>query len=212
VPFVHVAAVVEHHHAILLLHGGDGYAFNPAAWQLPTGTLLAGHDTPLDVVHRVTTCTAGLDLDQVTSYLGCHDHRSGDAIIRTFAFTVTVTDPTRMRRNALFGHQWIQLTRFPLPLPGATTAASRHFACLAAGMPTATPTRPEPALAEALRANARGLYAAEAATELLIGSPWLHRADFTRFVHTGTYAAEDATAIADIDWAATRSYAPSPSP
>jgi hypothetical protein len=114
---------------------------------------------------------------------------------------VTVTDPTRMRRNALFGHQWIQLTRFPLPLPGATTAASRHFACLAAGMPTATPTRPEPALAEALRANARGLYAAEAATELLIGSPWLHRADFTRFVHTGTYAAEDATAIADIDWA-----------
>jgi hypothetical protein len=56
-PFVHVAAVVEHHHAILLLDGGDGYAFSPATWQLPTGALLAGHDTLLDVVHRVTTCT-----------------------------------------------------------------------------------------------------------------------------------------------------------
>jgi hypothetical protein len=102
-----------------------------------------------------------------------------------------------MRRNALFGHQWIQLTRFPLPLPGATTAASRHFAGIAAGMPTAS-TRPEPALAD--RANARGLYAAEAAAELLIASPWLHRADFTRFVQTGTYFTDDTTAIADIDW------------
>ena len=55
----------------------------------------------------------------------------------------------------------------------------------------------------ALRACARGLYADEAACELLINhASWLHRRDFTgRFLRTGISIADGAQ-MASIDWPA----------
>jgi hypothetical protein len=157
----------------------------------------------IDVVYRVVTHTAGLDVDNVTSYLGHHDQHGPDgAILRTFGFTVTVTDPTRMRRNALFGHQWIRLDQTPLPIPDATTAASQYLLQLAAGHPT--PHSRQPPLAAELRARARGLHAAEAGSDLLINhATWLHRSDFRdQFVHTGLSITDGTTPMARIDWAA----------
>ena len=62
---------------------------------------------------------------------------------------------------------------------------------------------PEPPLAAALRACAAGLYHAEAACELLIATPWLHRADFRNgFIHTGISITDGTTAMAGIEWAA----------
>ena len=57
--------------------------------------------------------------------------------------------------------------------------------------------------AVALRAGAHGLYADEAACELLIShASWLHRHDFTaRFLHTGI-SITDGTDLAHIDWPA----------
>ena len=57
--------------------------------------------------------------------------------------------------------------------------------------------------AVALRACAHGIYADEAACELLIShASWLHRHDFTaRFLHTGI-SITDGTPMASIDWAA----------
>jgi hypothetical protein len=40
VAFVHVAALIEHRGAVLLLHCGDGDIFSPARWQAPTSLLL----------------------------------------------------------------------------------------------------------------------------------------------------------------------------
>ncbi|MDT5025457.1 MAG: hypothetical protein QOE61_1883 [Micromonosporaceae bacterium] len=205
VAFVHVAALVEHRHAVLLLHGGDGDAFSPTIWQVPTGLLLAPRDVLTDVAHRVVTHTAGLDLDNVTSYLGHHDqHGPGCADLRTIGLTVTVTDPTRMRRNALFGHQWIRLDQTPLPIPAATSAASRYLLQLAANQPTPTPHSRQPPLAADLRAHAHGLHATEAGCELLINhATWLHRNDFRdQFVHTGLSITDATTPMAYIDWAA----------
>lgn len=205
VAFVHVAALIEHRRAVLLLHCGDGDIFSPAAWQAPTSLLLAPCDVLTDVVHRAVTYTAGLDVDNVTSYLGHHDqHHPDGAILRTFGFTVTVTDPTRMRRNALFGHQWIRLDQIPLPIPDATTAASQYLLQLAAGHPTPTPHTRKPPLTAELRAHANGLHAAEAGCELLINhATWLHRTDFRdKFVHTGLNIADGTTPMAHIDWAA----------
>jgi hypothetical protein len=58
-------------------------------------------------------------------------------------------------------------------------------------------------LAEALRANSRGLYCAEAAVWLLIGHQrWLHRGDFVgEFIETGQ-SFIDGTAMAFVDWPA----------
>lgn len=202
--FVHVAAVVRHGHRVLLLHCGDGDIFSPAFWQVPTGLLLAPADTLADVINRVVTHSAGLDLEQITSYLGYHDGLCADGDLkRTFAFTVTAVNPARMRRNALFGHQWIALSPLPLALPAGTTPASRYLISRAAGLPAARPARPrqEPACAAALRAGARGLLTGEAACDLLINSPWSHRADFTRFIDTVISVTDGVTNLAHIDWA-----------
>jgi hypothetical protein len=58
-------------------------------------------------------------------------------------------------------------------------------------------------IAVALRAGAHGLYADEAACELLISHAiWLHRHDFTaRFLHAGI-SITDGTDLAHIDWPA----------
>ena len=64
-----------------------------------------------------------------------------------------------------------------------------------------TRTRPaESGLAGAVRAGAAGLCSLEAACNLVIGSGWLRRDDFTRFVSTGTSLTDGVTELACIDW------------
>lgn len=54
----------------------------------------------------------------------------------------------------------------------------------------------------ALRAGAAGLYSLEAACDLVIGSGWLHRDDFSCFVTTVTSITDGVTELAHIDWQA----------
>ena len=58
----------------------------------------------------------------------------------------------------------------------------------------------EPALADAARAGAAGLYSLEAACNLVIGTGWLHRDEFSRFVTTGPSLTGCGTELAHIDW------------
>ncbi len=60
----------------------------------------------------------------------------------------------------------------------------------------------DPGLAGAVRAGAAGLYSLEAACELVIGSGWLHRDDFSSFVSTVTSITDAVTGLAHIDWQA----------
>ena len=60
----------------------------------------------------------------------------------------------------------------------------------------------DPGLAGAVRAGAAGLYSLEAACELVIGSGWLHRDDFSSFVSTVTSITNAVTGLAHIDWQA----------
>jgi hypothetical protein len=65
--------------------------------------------------------------------------------------------------------------------------------------------RPDPDLADlvaAIRAGAAGLYSLEAACELIIGTGWLRRPDFSRFITTGASLSDGATELACIDWQA----------
>jgi hypothetical protein len=59
-----------------------------------------------------------------------------------------------------------------------------------------TPTQ----LATALRAHAQGLYCLEAATELLIAQPWLHRTDFTSEFISVRPNLLDGRPMAVVDW------------
>jgi hypothetical protein len=64
-----------------------------------------------------------------------------------------------------------------------------------------TATRPmKSGLADAVRAGAGGLYSLEAACDLVIGTGWLHRDDFARFVATATSITDGTTELAHIDW------------
>ena len=198
---IDVAVVVETPSTILLLHQGDGDDFSPYRWDLPAATARPPRDQLGDAIRRAVTGTAGYDVADVTGYLGYHDDTVGGTSRRTFGFTVTVTDPARMNRDARRGHQWLLTWRNPLRFPDGATPLARHLASTALRRPGAHP-QPEPAIAAALRAGAAGLYPLEAACELLIGTSWLHRDDFACFIRTGTSITDGVTELAEIDWQA----------
>lgn len=188
-----VASVIDHHGRILLV-AQDGLDFIDNTWQLPTGQVLPG-ETLTDALPKALAAI-GLNLDEVTGYLGHHDHDNTDGeITRVFCFAVTVTNPDAICRSTTISHCWTD----PDDLSDPPTPALLHLAA------PATPSAPQDpwSLATPLRAGAHGIHTAEAGTELLINhATWLHRSDFRkRFLHTAT-AITDNTELADIDWPA----------
>ena len=181
-----VETVIEHNDAVLLV-AEPGADFDDT-WQLPGGPVLPGQ-TLTDALHPAAAAI-GLTIDEVTGYLGHHDHPGAQATTRVFRFAVTVTDPGAICRHAGNGHRWVEDLDRP-PARAARLPATIN-----------TPAATDPPLAGQLRAWARGIYPDEAAVELLIGhATFLHRADFTgRFISTTT--SSDGTALAAIDWTA----------
>ena len=104
-----VAVVSEHGERVLLIeHAGDEC---DCSWEPPTDLVLPG-ETITDAVHRVAT-QAGIDIDHITSYLGHHDLRTDDDVLRVFGFAATTTDPDRICRLALTPHQWAAVDNLP---------------------------------------------------------------------------------------------------
>ena len=177
-----VEAVIEHDDRILLIVQ-PGPDFTDGTWQLPGGPVLPGQ-TLTDALHPAVAMI-GLSIDEVTGYLGHHDH-AGSQITRVFRFLVTVADPEAICRHAGTGHRWA----FPDELNGpAADAASLP------GSTVTTAAAQEPPVAGQLRAWARGIYPDEAAVELLIShATFLRRADFTsRFISSS--ASGDGTPV-----------------
>jgi 8-oxo-dGTP diphosphatase len=193
-----VTCAVDHDGRILLL-AEPGRDFIDDTWILPTGPVLPG-DT-LDDALAKALAVVGLNLDEMTGYLGHHDHIHPDGeLVRVFCFACTVTRPDSICRSARISHRWADLE----DLPDLPTPLEQHWVGAATStMPANHPQRDEPSLAEPLRASACGLCAAQAGTELLIAhATWLHRSDFCdRFVHLDTRLTDD-TDMASIDWPA----------
>lgn len=191
-----VTATVDHDGRVLLITH-PGLDLSDDTWQLPTGPVLPG-ETLTDAVAK-TLAVIGLDLNQITGYLGHHD-RGDDEITRVFGFAVAVTDPHSICRSARIGHRWADLD----DLPGPPAPPPPHPAAPATTAAPVSPHEPhDPPLAAPLRTGVRGLRAAQAGTELLIRhATWLHRNDFRdRYVHLDVHATGDRD-IADIDWPA----------
>jgi ADP-ribose pyrophosphatase YjhB (NUDIX family) len=87
-----VEAAIEHDDRILLI-AEPGPDFTDGTWQLPGGPVLPGQ-TLTDALHPAVAAI-GLTIDEITGYLGHHDHPGAHATTRVFCFTVTVTDPRR---------------------------------------------------------------------------------------------------------------------
>lgn len=194
-----VACTVDHDDRTLLI-AEPGLDFIDGTWELPTGWVLPG-ETLTDALAK-TLAAIGLDLDEVTGYLGHHD-RIIDAEqwpARMFYFAVTATRPDRICRFALIRHWWADpcdLPQLPAPPTSSSTAA------VATKTPTSRSEPQDPPLAGPLRNSAHGLSALRAGTELLIRhGTWLLRSDFCdRFVHLDT-SITNGTELATIDWSA----------
>jgi hypothetical protein len=179
-----VEAAIGHDDRVLLI-AEPGPDFTDGTWQLPAGPVLPGQ-TLTDALHPAVAAI-GLAIDEITGYLGHHDHPGAQATTRIFRFAVTVTDPGAICRHAGTGHHWsedLDCPGDPAGIPG----------------PVITPAAGEPPLAAQLRAWARGIYPDEAGVELLIGhAVFLDRADFTgRFISIPG----DGAGLAVIDWPA----------
>jgi ADP-ribose pyrophosphatase YjhB (NUDIX family) len=184
-----VEAAISHDDQILLV-ASPGPDFTDQAWQLPAGLVLPGQ-TLTDALDPAVAAI-GLTIQDVTGYLGHHDHAGEKAITRVFRFAVTVTDPGAICRHGGTGHSWTDSPAFPPALPDrpATTTARRNTA------------RQSP-FAVALRACARGIYPDEAGVELLIShGVFLHRADFTSRFITSAASGGAGTSLAAVDWPA----------
>ncbi len=181
-----VETVIEHNDAVLLV-AEPGPDFDDT-WQLPGGPVLPGQ-TLTDALHPAAAAI-GLTIDEVTGYLGHHDHPGAQATTRVFRFAVTITDPGAICRHAGTGHRWVE----ELDCPPADAAGLPGTTMITAAAP--------PPLAGPLRARARGIYPGEAGVELLIDhATFLRRADFTsRFISTTT--SSDGTGLAAVDWPA----------
>ena len=195
-----VTCAVDHDDRILLL-AEPGHDFIDGTWILPTGPVLPG-DT-LDDALAKALAIVGLDLDEMTGYLGHHDrvdtNGAGESV-RVFCFACTVTRPDSICRSARISHRWADLEDLPdLPSP----LEQCRVGAAGVTMPVNHHQHEEPSLAEPLRASACGRCAAEAGIELLIShASWLHRSDFCdRFVRLDT-SLTDGTDMASIDWPA----------
>ena len=138
-----VEAAIEHDDRILLI-AEPGPDFTDDTWQLPAGPVLPGQ-TLTDALHPAVAAI-GLTIDEITGYLGHHDHPGDQATTRVFRFAVTVTDPGAICRHAGTGHRWAEDPDCPPGDPAGLPA------------PVITPAAAEPPLAAQLRAWARGIY------------------------------------------------------
>jgi ADP-ribose pyrophosphatase YjhB (NUDIX family) len=175
----------------ILLIAEPGPDFTDETWRLPGGPVLAGQ-TLTDALHPAVAAI-GLSIEEVTGYLGHHDHAGDQATTRVFRFAVAAADPGAICQHAGTGHRWAGAE--DLDRPPADTAGLPDSAVI-------TPADGEPPLAGPLRAWARGIYPDEAAVELLIShATFLRRADFTgRCISTS--ASGDGTSLAAVDWPA----------
>jgi 8-oxo-dGTP diphosphatase len=92
-----VEAVIDHDDRVLLI-AEPGPDFTGDTWQLPGGPVLPGQ-TLTDALHPAVAAI-GLTIDEITGYLGHHDH-AGQHTTRIFCFAVTVTDPEAICRSAM---------------------------------------------------------------------------------------------------------------
>src|SRR5258708_12299749 len=89
IPTLGVEAAIGHDDCVLLI-AEPGPDFTGETWQLPGGPVLPGQ-TLTDALHPAVAAIA-LTIDEVTGYLGHHDH-AGTETTRVFRFTVTLTAP-----------------------------------------------------------------------------------------------------------------------
>lgn len=99
-----VAAAIEHRGQALLVASDD--ELDPA-FELPVMAVLPGEHL-LDALCR-HLAALGLQVDEVTGYLGHHDRDHAGGPVREFCFAVTIIDPHTICRRLTVSHEWADL-------------------------------------------------------------------------------------------------------
>ena len=133
--------------------------------------MLPGEDL-LDAVHR-TVAAAGIGLDHIAGYLGHHDLPIDAGLVRTFVFAGTLRSGRACHPTVFAPYRWADIEDLPDNLD-VDVLAFIHAPRITADDPDQVQW-----LSAGLHSHARGLPAAEAAVELLVGHRlWLRRTDF----------------------------------
>lgn len=107
-----VGAVVQHDNKILLLQRPED-DFMGGIFELPSGKVEDGELLDAALIREVKEET-GLDLSQITDYLGCFDYTSGSGKkSRQFNFAVDVAAPEPILLQEHDAYQWTPLAEEP---------------------------------------------------------------------------------------------------
>jgi len=100
--------LITYHGRILLIENSDRDGADLERWDLPATTVYPG-ETLTDAIDRaLATAYHGLELDEITGYVGSYDRETpcGSTLIRHFAFTTEIPDPTTACRTLNRAHHW----------------------------------------------------------------------------------------------------------
>lgn len=98
--------IITYHGRILMIAETGGP--DPGRWDLPATAVYPG-ETLADALDRaLATAYHGLELDEITGYVGSYDREtiSDSSLIRHFAFTTEIPDPTSACRALHRPHYW----------------------------------------------------------------------------------------------------------
>ncbi|MCP2257888.1 8-oxo-dGTP diphosphatase [Streptoalloteichus tenebrarius] len=102
-----VGAVIDHGGSVLVLQRRPDEEFLPGLWELPSGKVEEGEDL-LTALHREVAEETGLEVAEVTGYLGSFDYTSGSGRrTRQHTFTVSVAQPGPLTLSEHSDHAWI---------------------------------------------------------------------------------------------------------
>jgi len=100
--------LINYHGRILLIENSDRDGADLERWDLPATTVYPGETLTVAIDRALATAYHGLELDEITGYVGSYDRETpcGSTLIRHFAFTTEIPDPTNVCRTLQRAHHW----------------------------------------------------------------------------------------------------------
>lgn len=100
--------IITYHGRILLIADPESGGADPERWDLPATTVYPGETLATALDRALATAYHGLELDEIAGYVGSYDRETiGDSnLIRHFAFTTEIPDPTNACRALNRPHHW----------------------------------------------------------------------------------------------------------
>lgn len=103
----YIGVAVDNGGLVLFVQRRSDDEFHPGRWEVPVARI-AVDEHPMHAIDRALTDATGLEIDEITDYLGHFDFIDRDGHrARQHTYAVSVTDLTRLNVGAAYGnHRW----------------------------------------------------------------------------------------------------------